>query len=118
MRSRSGERAVWSERTDAPCAISDVSVRTSRISAPDCGALAGLRSRWGYRRLHVLLQREVGRINHKRVYRLYREERLALRRRKRKRVAVPLRGVVDATSTALVEMTLLLDGRDQVREYL
>jgi putative transposase len=54
--------------------------------------LAGLRRRWGYRRLHVLLQREGGRINPKRVYRLYREERLALRRRKRKRVAVPPRG--------------------------
>jgi putative transposase len=55
-------------------------------------SLAGLRRRWGYRRLHVLLQREVGRINHKRVYRLYREERLALRRRKRKRVALSPRG--------------------------
>ena len=58
-------------------------------------SLAGLRSRWGYRRLHVLLQREVGRINHKRVYRLYREERLALRRRKRKRVAYAPRGAVE-----------------------
>jgi putative transposase len=53
---------------------------------------ARLRSRWGYRRLQVLLQREMGRINHKRVYRLYREEQLALRRRKRKRVAIPPRG--------------------------
>jgi putative transposase len=55
-------------------------------------SLAGLHSRWGYRRLHVLLRREGGQINHKRVYRLYREEGLALRRRKRKRVAVPPRG--------------------------
>jgi putative transposase len=60
-------------------------------------SLAGLRRRWGYRRLHVLLQREVGRINHKRVYRLYREEGLALRRRKRKRVAVPPRGAQPQT---------------------
>ena len=60
-------------------------------------SLAGLRRRWGYRRLHVVLQREVGPINHKRVYRLYREERLALRRHKRKRVAVPPRGAQPQT---------------------
>ncbi len=34
------------------------------------------RPRWGYRRLHVLLQRELGVINHKRIYRLYRLEGL------------------------------------------
>src|SRR5215470_9865372 len=50
--------------------------------------LAADRPRWGYRRLHVLLQRELGKINHKRVYRLYQLEGLKLRRRKRKQVAV------------------------------
>lgn len=50
--------------------------------------LATERMRWGYRRLHVLLVREGIRINRKRTYRLYREEGLAVRRRKRKRVAV------------------------------
>jgi putative transposase len=50
--------------------------------------LAVERVRWGYRRLHILLEREGVRVNHKRVYRLYREEGLAVRRRKRKRVAV------------------------------
>lgn len=45
------------------------------------------RRRFGYRRLHVLLRREGWRVNHKRVYRLYREEGLAVRRRKRKRAA-------------------------------
>ena len=59
--------------------------------------LAGERPRWGYRRLHVLLKREVGVINHKRVYRLYRAEGLLMRRRKRKRVAVPARGVQERT---------------------
>lgn len=49
---------------------------------------AEARPRWGYRRLHVLLQREGARVNHKRVYRLYRDEGLAVRRRKRKRLAV------------------------------
>jgi len=50
--------------------------------------LAVARVRWGYRRLHQVLKREGLRVNVKRVYRLYREEGLAVRRRKRKRVAV------------------------------
>lgn len=53
--------------------------------------LAHQRPRFGYRRLHVLLKREYGRINHKRVYRWYRQEHLALRQRKRKRVTVTQR---------------------------
>jgi putative transposase len=52
-------------------------------------ALAQERPRWGYRRLHVLLRREGHQANWKRVYRLYREEGLLVRRRKRKRVSVP-----------------------------
>lgn len=48
--------------------------------------LANERPRFGYRRLHVLLTREMGSLNHKRVYRLYRAEGLTVRRRKRKRV--------------------------------
>ncbi len=52
--------------------------------------LAAVRVRYGYRRLHVLLQREGWRVNHKRLYRLYREEGLGIRvRRRRKRVAGP-----------------------------
>ena len=43
--------------------------------------LAATRVRYGYRRLHILLRREGWPINAKRVYRLYREERLALRTR-------------------------------------
>lgn len=54
--------------------------------------LAEERKRFGYRRLHVLLEREGLKINHKRVERLYREENLALRRRKgRKKVAATTR---------------------------
>ena len=56
-------------------------------------ALAAERPRWGYRRLHILLRRELGRINHKRVQRLYRLEGLAIRRRTRKRVARVPRGI-------------------------
>lgn len=41
--------------------------------------------RYGYRRLHVLLRREGWTVNHKRIYRLYRLEGLALRRRCRRK---------------------------------
>ena len=44
-------------------------------------ALAAQRRRFGYRRLHILLAREGFRLNHKRLFRIYREERLAVRRR-------------------------------------
>ena len=43
--------------------------------------LAALRRRFGYRRLHVLLGREGIHLNHKKLRRLYREERLQVRRR-------------------------------------
>jgi putative transposase len=45
--------------------------------------LAGERRRFGYRRLHALLCREGWKANHKLVERLYREEKLAIRRRGR-----------------------------------
>ena len=49
--------------------------------------LAAARVRYGYRRLHMLLRREGWPVNHKRVYRLYREEGLSIRPKlpKRKR---------------------------------
>ena len=43
--------------------------------------LAAVRRRFGYRRLHVLLGREGMVMNHKKLRRLYREERLQVRRR-------------------------------------
>jgi len=56
--------------------------------------IAAVRISYGYRRLHVLLRREGWPINHKRVYRLYVEEGLALRQKKpkRRRSAVPRQG--------------------------
>ena len=47
--------------------------------------IAGIRVRYGYKRIHVLLRREGWRVNHKRVYRIYREEGLNLRRRRPRR---------------------------------
>ena len=44
-------------------------------------AMAHKRRRFGYRRLHVLLRREGHLVNHKKLFRLYREEKLTVRRR-------------------------------------
>lgn len=49
--------------------------------------LAAARVRYGYRRLHVLLMREGWVINHKRVYRLYKQEGLSLRLKTKKKRA-------------------------------
>lgn len=48
--------------------------------------LASKRMRFGYRRLTAMLVREGIAANHKRVYRLYREEGLAMRIRQRRRI--------------------------------
>ncbi len=42
--------------------------------------------RWGYRRLQIVLDRSGERVNHKRVYRVYREAGLMIRRKARKRL--------------------------------
>lgn len=49
-------------------------------------AHAAERPRFGYRRLHILLDREGVAVNHKRVYRVYRAAGLQVRRRRRKRL--------------------------------
>jgi putative transposase len=60
--------------------------------------LAAARVRYGYRRLHVLLRREGWRVNHKRVYRLYRLEGLGLRRKLRRKRVSPVRVVLPAAT--------------------
>ena len=45
--------------------------------------LAQVRRRFGYRRLHDLLDTEFPNVNHKRIYRLYREAKLSVRRRRK-----------------------------------
>ena len=51
-------------------------------------AAAAERRRWGYRRLAIVLRRAGWAVTDKQVYRVYRAEGLAVRRRKRKRWAV------------------------------
>jgi len=53
--------------------------------------LAHERRRFGYRRLHVLLKREGHAVNHKKLFRLYREEKLAVRRRGGRKRAIGTR---------------------------
>ena len=68
--------------------------------------LAETRRRFGYRRLQVLLLREGWRVNHKRIYRLYVEEKLGLRRkrgRKRSGVRQPLLEPTGANQVWLVD---------------
>ena len=51
--------------------------------------MARQKPRYGYRRLQVLLERRGWTVNHKRLYRLYRQENLAVRRIRRKRLIRP-----------------------------
>ena len=59
-------------------------------------ALAHDRRRFGYRRLHVLLRREGFVLNHKRLFRLYREERLTVRKRGGRKRAIGTRAPLAA----------------------
>jgi putative transposase len=58
-------------------------------------ALAQERRRFGYRRLHVLLRREGCLVNRKRVQRIYREERLTVRRRGGRKRAIGTRRPIE-----------------------
>ena len=78
--------------------------------------LAGERRRFGYRRLHVLLRREGFRVNRKRIYRLYTQEGLTVRRRRRRRRMTRGRPQLAAPTGinqrwSLVVLDVLDDGR-------
>src|SRR6185437_339313 len=79
--------------------------------------LAHERRRFGYRRLHVLLRREGHVVNKKRVYRLYRAERLMVRRRGGRKRALGMRVPLTVPSAANERWSLdfvhdqMVDGR-------
>lgn len=80
--------------------------------------LAETRRRFGYRRLQVLLLREGWQVNHKRVYRLYVEEKLGLRRkrgRKRSGMRQPLVEPTGANQTWSVDF--MTDARSSGRRF-
>ena len=80
-------------------------------------AHAAVRARFGYRRLHILLEREGLLVNHKRVHRLYRAAGLQVRRRRRKRLTRAERAPLPAPSRRLERWSMdftvdtLADGR-------
>ena len=80
-------------------------------------ALAQQRRRFGYRRLYVLLRREGQVVNKKRVQRLYREERLTVRRRGGRKRALGTRRPIEVPMAANQRWSLdfihdqLTDGR-------
>ena len=72
-----------------------VSVRADDLSLRDrIKAIAHERRRFGYRRIHVLLRREGLTVNHKRLFRLYREEKLSVRKRGGRKRAPGTRGAM------------------------
>ena len=72
------------------CVLASVDPKTVRRERPpdnpdireEMGKLAEKRRRFGYRRIGVLLERKGMVMNHKKLYRLYREEGLSVRRRR------------------------------------
>lgn len=78
--------------------------------------LAAMKRRYGYRRIHVLLRREGWSVNHKKTHRLYREQGLMVRKRKRKRIALAERLVRVAPTAPNQSWSMdvadsLIDGR-------
>jgi len=72
------------------CGLVDLHPKTYRYASKRTGddglraklrELASQRRRFGYRRLGLLLARQGIRLNHKKLYRLYKEERLSVRKR-------------------------------------
>ncbi len=56
--------------------------------------LAFEKRRFGYRRIHILLKREGVTVNHKKVWRLYREEGLKVRKRGGRKRSLGIRGAI------------------------
>ena len=70
--------------------------------------LALARPRYGYRRLTTLLRREGWHVNSKRVYRLYREEGLAGRGKRRKKLASHARVLIPTQQCTGFELLFAL----------
>lgn len=68
-----------STRRHKSCRQDDTELRTKIVD------MAAARKRFGYRRIHIMLQRSGSSINHKKVYRIYCEENLQVRKRRKKK---------------------------------
>ena len=86
------EYFAFSERR--ACEVLRLPVSTFRYRSVRCDTdlreklveLAQEKPPFGYRRLHILPRRDGERVNHKRLWRVYREAGLCVKRRKRKRL--------------------------------
>jgi putative transposase len=87
-------RATWQVSTRRACSVLQAERsshhyrgkrRPQAVLSKRIKEIAETRVRYGYRRIHVLLRREGGRVNAKRVWRLYREMGLQLRNKAPKR---------------------------------
>jgi putative transposase len=95
------EEKCYSQRR--ACDLAGLAPKTYRYASrrPDDTAmrvrlkeLAQQRRRFGYRRLHILLRREGIELNHKKLFRLYREERLTVKKRGGRKRALGTRAPV------------------------
>ena len=114
----------YSQRRACGLASIDPRIYRYRPARPDDAGLrqrlrelAAERRRFGYRRLHFLLQREGVQVNHKKLYRLYREERLTVRKRGGRKRALGTRAPMTIPQDANQRWSLdfvsdaLVDGR-------
>ncbi|MEO7113333.1 MAG: IS3 family transposase [Polyangiaceae bacterium] len=93
--------------------------KSSDTSRARLRELASERPRYGYRRLHLLLRREGWSDNRKRVYRIYRLENLAVRRRGRKQLRSRLRVQPPAPTkiNQRLSMDFMLDSLSNGRRF-
>ncbi len=114
----------YSQRRACGLAGIDPRVYRYRSTRPDDAGLrqrlrdlAAERRRFGYRRLHILLTREGVRVNRKKLYRLYKEERLTVRKRGGRKRALGTRAPMAIPQEANQRWSLdfvsdaLVDGR-------
>jgi putative transposase len=107
-----GEHGLSERRACRLLSMDRTSLRYRTRRAPDTAvrarlrALAHERRRFGYRRLFILLRREGEVSGRNRIYRLYREEGLSVRRRKARRRAVGMRAPIVITDRANARWSL------------
>ena len=68
--------------------------------------IAGKRRRFGYRRIGILLERQGMIMNHKKLYRIYREEGLSVKRRRGRKRARGTRAPMPAAALANARWSL------------
>ena len=79
---------------------------------------AAAHRRWGYKKMTILLRRDGYGVNHKRVYRIYRQEKLLVHQRRRRRRCAALTRVPPARATRPNQhwaMDFMKDAAERIR---